>query len=272
MARCCVAHRERGADLEEFTVVPFSGSPAASSRRRRAGCRGHSLDPEAALPGAAAAAAGVEHRHWRIVAVQPVAGEDMGAKRFDQRRHQRRGTARPSRPWSSGRSRRPPGHRCRTGGRAEGDRSTSRRAHGRRARVRACRARSVGPASAPAPGRRSRNRRNAAGHAGSPGTRRGRIPAPRWRPRRACAACRRRSRGRPARASSAFQKPSAPSPTATLGATARPRAFSSTRSSRQLCALSRVPTWKPRSSFLPSGVAPMMTRRHSASGSMRAWR
>ena len=34
---------------------------------------------------------------------------------------------------------------------------------------------------------------------------------------------------------------------------ARPRALRSTSSSRQLCALSRTPTWKPTSSFLPSG-------------------
>ena len=72
--------------------------------------------------------------------------------------------------------------------------------------------------------------------------------------------------------SSAFQKPSAPSPTAISGATASPRALRSTSSSRQLCALSRMPTWKPSSSFLPSGVAPIITRMHSASGSIRAWR
>ena len=51
------------------------------------------IDPEAALPGAATA--GVEHRHRRVVAVQPVAGEDMGAERVDERRHQRRGAADP---------------------------------------------------------------------------------------------------------------------------------------------------------------------------------
>src|SRR3954469_11891996 len=72
--------------------------------------------------------------------------------------------------------------------------------------------------------------------------------------------------------SRAFQKPRAPSPTASSGATASPRAFKSTSSSRQLWALSRVPTWKPTSSFLPSGVAPITTSMHSAVGSMRAWR
>jgi hypothetical protein len=42
--------------------------------------------------------------------------------------------------------------------------------------------------------------------------------------------------------------------------------------SRQLCVLSRRPTWKPTSSFLPSGVAPISTSMHSACGSIRAWR
>jgi hypothetical protein len=70
--------------------------------------------------------------------------------------------------------------------------------------------------------------------------------------------------------SSAFQKPSAPSPTASSGAIARPRALGPTSSSRQLWALSRAPTWKPTSSFLPSGVAPMITSTHSAWGSVRA--
>src|SRR5256886_10104173 len=42
--------------------------------------------------------------------------------------------------------------------------------------------------------------------------------------------------------SSAFQKPSAPSPTAISGAICNPRCFTSIRSSRQLCALSRTPT------------------------------
>ena len=43
-------------------------------------------------------------------------------------------------------------------------------------------------------------------------------------------------------------------------------------SSRQLWALSRMPTWKPSNSFLPSGVAPISTSMHSACGSMRACR
>ena len=72
--------------------------------------------------------------------------------------------------------------------------------------------------------------------------------------------------------SSAFQKPSAPSPVANSGVMARPRALMSTSNSRQLCALSRRPTWKPTSSFLPSGVAPMITSMHSACGSIRACR
>src|SRR5512144_2444916 len=55
----------------------------------------------------------------------------------------------------------------------------------------------------------------------------------------------------------AFQKPSAPSPTARSGAISSRRRLTSTRSSRQLCTLSRTPVWKPTSSFLPSGVAPI---------------
>jgi hypothetical protein len=43
------------------------------------------------------------------------------------------------------------------------------------------------------------------------------------------------------------------------GAILRPRRLMSTSSSRQLCALSRIPVWKPTSSFLPSGVAPIRT-------------
>lgn len=54
----------------------------------------------------------------------------------------------------------------------------------------------------------------------------------------------------------------------TLGA--RPRDLRPTRSSRQLCALSRTPTWNPTSSFFPSGVAPRITSMHSACGSIRA--
>jgi hypothetical protein len=69
----------------------------------------------------------------------------------------------------------------------------------------------------------------------------------------------------------AFQKPSAPSPTARSGAISSPRCLMS-MSSRQLCALSRTPVWKPTSSFLPSGVAPISTSMHSALSSIRACR
>ena len=61
---------------------------------------------------------------------------------------------------------------------------------------------------------------------------------------------------------SAFQKPSAPSATASSGAMASPRRFRSSSKVRQSWALSRVPSVKPISSFLPSGVAPMITRMH----------
>src|ERR1700735_2703678 len=70
----------------------------------------------------------------------------------------------------------------------------------------------------------------------------------------------------------AFQKPSAPSPTARSGAISSPRCLMSMRSSRQLCAFSRTPVWKPTSSFLPSGVAPISTSIHSAASSIRACR
>src|SRR6266481_2162887 len=70
----------------------------------------------------------------------------------------------------------------------------------------------------------------------------------------------------------AFQKPRAPSPIARSGATSSPRRLMSIRSSRQLCALSRTPVWKPTSSFLPSGVAPISTSMHSAASSIRACR
>lgn len=63
-------------------------------------------------------------------------------------------------------------------------------------------------------------------------------------------------------APSAFQKPSAPSATAALGAIDRPRRFRLSSKARQPWALSRVPSVKPINSFLPSGVAPMMTRMH----------
>src|SRR5271169_5108214 len=68
--------------------------------------------------------------------------------------------------------------------------------------------------------------------------------------------------------SMAFQKPSAPSPTARSGAISSPRCLMSMRSSRQLCALSRTPVWKPTSSFLPSGVAPISTSMQSALSSI----
>jgi hypothetical protein len=68
----------------------------------------------------------------------------------------------------------------------------------------------------------------------------------------------------------AFQKPSAPSPTASCGPLASPRRFRSSKRSPQDCALSRRPSASPTSSFLPSGVAPMITSRHCASSSSRA--
>src|SRR5262245_8997890 len=68
----------------------------------------------------------------------------------------------------------------------------------------------------------------------------------------------------------ACQKPSAPSATASSGATASPRRFRSSSSSFQDCALSRTPSIRPSNSFLPSGVAPMMTSRHCAASSSRA--
>ncbi len=54
---------------------------------------------------------------------------------------------------------------------------------------------------------------------------------------------------------SAFQKPSAPSATASSGVTTRPRFCKSISSSRRSCALSRAPSVKPSSSFLPPGGA-----------------
>src|SRR6185369_1327872 len=56
------------------------------------------------------------------------------------------------------------------------------------------------------------------------------------------------------------------------GAISSPRSLMSMRSSRQLCALSRTPVWKPTSSFFPSGVAPISTSMHSALSSIRACR
>src|SRR6266699_2770053 len=61
-------------------------------------------------------------------------------------------------------------------------------------------------------------------------------------------------------------------PEAEPGAIVSPRLFASTSSSRQLCALSRTPTRKPMSSFLPSGVAPISTSMHSLWSSIRACR
>src|SRR5438477_2425401 len=52
---------------------------------------------------------------------------------------------------------------------------------------------------------------------------------------------------------SAFQNPSAPSATASSGAADKPRRLRSSSKSRHDCALSRTPSVKPTSSFLPSG-------------------
>ena len=70
--------------------------------------------------------------------------------------------------------------------------------------------------------------------------------------------------------SSACQNPSAPSATASSGPIESPRRFRSRSNSRQDCALSRTPSVRPTSSFLPSGVAPMMISRHCALSSRRA--
>jgi hypothetical protein len=51
-----------------------------------------------------------------------------------------------------------------------------------------------------------------------------------------------------------------------VGRDPSPRRLMSMRSSRQLCALSLTPVWKPTSSFLPSGVSPPW----SAKGERRA--
>src|ERR1700724_3470885 len=69
---------------------------------------------------------------------------------------------------------------------------------------------------------------------------------------------------------SAFQNPSAPSATAICGAVVRPRRFKSSSRSRHDWELSRIPSVQPTSSFLPSGVAPMITRMHCACSSSRA--
>src|SRR5271169_2973930 len=52
----------------------------------------------------------------------------------------------------------------------------------------------------------------------------------------------------------AFQKASAPSATASCGPIVRPRRLRSSSSSFQDCALSRIPSASPTSSFLPSGA------------------
>src|ERR1700731_323316 len=70
--------------------------------------------------------------------------------------------------------------------------------------------------------------------------------------------------------STACQKPRAPSATARSGPIASPRRLRSRRSSFHDCALSRTPSMSPTSSFLPSGVAPMITSRHCAASSSRA--
>src|SRR5580658_7997594 len=69
----------------------------------------------------------------------------------------------------------------------------------------------------------------------------------------------------------AFQNPSAPSATASCGSIVRPRRLRSSSSSFQDCALSRMPSASPTSSFLPSAVAPMITSKHCASSSSLAW-
>ena len=68
---------------------------------------------------------------------------------------------------------------------------------------------------------------------------------------------------------SAFQKPSAPSPIASFGAIVRLRRFAPKSSSLQDWALSRCPSFKAISSFLPSFVAPISTRMHCRSSSKR---
>ena len=76
---------------------------------------------------------------------------------------------------------------------------------------------------------------------------------------------------------SAFQNPSAPPAfaraglaTAICGPVVKPRRLTSSSRSRHDCELSRMPSVNPTSSFLPSGVAPMMTRMHCACSSSRA--
>src|SRR3981081_2149537 len=55
-----------------------------------------------------------------------------------------------------------------------------------------------------------------------------------------------------------------------LGSHRKPRRLRSRRSSFHDCALSRTPSMSPTSSFLPSGVAPLITSRHLAASSSRA--
>src|SRR5258706_15284358 len=57
---------------------------------------------------------------------------------------------------------------------------------------------------------------------------------------------------------------------ASSGPIESPRRFRSRSNSRQDCALSRTPSVRPTSSFLPSGVAPRMISRHCALSSRRA--
>src|ERR1700719_3932734 len=58
--------------------------------------------------------------------------------------------------------------------------------------------------------------------------------------------------------------------TASSGPIASPRRWRSRRSSFHDCALSRTPSMSPTSSFLPSGVAPMITSSNCAASSSRA--
>ena len=63
--------------------------------------------------------------------------------------------------------------------------------------------------------------------------------------------------------------PSAPSPMARLGSCFKPRRFRSSKSSRQLSALSRKPSIIARSSLWPYSSAPTITRTHCLSSAMR---
>ena len=69
--------------------------------------------------------------------------------------------------------------------------------------------------------------------------------------------------------SRAGQKPSAPSPTASFGGILTPRAFKSWRTPRHDCSLSRSPSAKASSSFVPSARAPTTTSRHGRSSLRR---